>query len=351
MNDLWRNHLLSAVSKDRDILLILFLLSCALRIYFAIALREPPSTHEAPYFNALAVSGGIGTNDIPLYPFFLRVLYSIGGSYNFRIVYIVQGILNSFLVLMIYHVAMRLWNRKCGIIAAAICALYPPFWVYNLMITTTSLSLLFVMLIMVIVVSSLSEITKSVIAAIGTGLGILLIPTFIFFIPGLLLILKRRREFVVTLVVILFPWTVRNWIVGKSIVPLYRPDAFSLKLHSSMYNINWYNITLLYNCLALIFKKTWSSKVASLTSFGKNASSYLVAYSYIVIMVLGLIGMIRRYTNKHRDLIVLMLGYVLFYAVFSVARLRFRVLLEPIHIIYASILICGKRRADDVAPK
>jgi hypothetical protein len=59
----------------------------------------------------------------PLYPYFLALIYSVFG-HSYWAVYMVQLALAMALLLLIYDTARRLFDRRAGIMAAAMAALW-----------------------------------------------------------------------------------------------------------------------------------------------------------------------------------------------------------------------------------
>ncbi len=96
----------------------------------------PIEIHDEKDYHALAVSlaerGEFGFREgtpssirPPLYPFFVAAIYRTCGVGNFAAVRLVQAVISLGGVLLVYHLGTIIWNRRVGLTAAAISAVYP----------------------------------------------------------------------------------------------------------------------------------------------------------------------------------------------------------------------------------
>ena len=340
----WRQILPTRLPKDWDFLLVILLLAVALRLYFALAFDVPPDSKEMEVYNKLAVEGGLGTENPPLYPLFLRALYSIFGDYNSKAVSVAQGIINSIVVLLMYGIVTRLYNRTAGLIAAAISAVYPNFIIYNITTVTESLVIFLVVLVMAVTSKQMDERYRSTIIAVLVGLGILLKPVFVCFTPGLLLVVKRRRLFLLILMITLIPYTVRNTAIYKRTEPVYDTWVYELNLKNfTDVEYGWHTVDKIYNNASIVLNKGWGIGDISTADDTIKNSTYTGAYTFTFIMLLGLIGLSRCYKKDHRETIFPVLFYIVLLIIFSKLKLNFRVVIEPVLIAYTAMLVSGKR--------
>jgi 4-amino-4-deoxy-L-arabinose transferase-like glycosyltransferase/Tfp pilus assembly protein PilF len=90
----------------------------------------------------------------PLYPYFLALIYSVFG-HSYWAVYLFQLALGVIFLLLVYDTTRRLFDRRAGIAAAAMAALYKPFIFYESQIEKTSLAVFLAALFLWLFVRSL----------------------------------------------------------------------------------------------------------------------------------------------------------------------------------------------------
>jgi hypothetical protein len=233
-------------------IVIVCALALAIRLYCACVCGVTPDFSDMAEYNTLAVHGGLDTYRAPLYPLFLRAVYSIFGGYNYRAVFVIQAIIGAITSLFVYLAACRLWNRRAGLIAALIYAIYPHFILYNVTTLTETLGLFFIAVIILVAVMDIPAGRKAAALAVAVGVGTLLKPAFLFLAPGLLATVRRR---------------------------------------------------------------------------------------WLFIALLGFAGLARLYRREHRPIVAPIAGYVLLVIFFSIFKFRFRLLMEPLLVLYASALL------------
>lgn len=227
------------------IIAVLFL-SLAVRIIYVSTLdRHKMHPPDAMYWDSVAVNiingngHALGENEslrptafrTPLYSLFLAGTYRIFG-HDLLFVRIIQSLLNAISCLLIYIIGKRLFNEWVGAIAFLISGFYPSFIYYSGFIGAESL-LLFLFLIVLISLLRFYEtisVKHGITTGIITGLATLAKPVFFLFLFFLLpwflstnlkwRILKAWGiSFIFTLLVIA-PWTIRNFIVFDSFILL-----------------------------------------------------------------------------------------------------------------------------------
>lgn len=335
----------NGVKSNWKILLVLFVVALGVRVYVAFTYDTPPTQRDVAMMIRLAHDGGFDQFTPPLYPAFLRGIFILFGKSNFTAVYLVQGILNALMALMMFGIVTHVCNKTAGIIAAALCAVYPNFLIYNIVILDQSLSLFFVCLLLAIVVTDLKDLYKSVTSAIIIGLAILVKPVFLLFVPGLLVVLKKRKVFLLVMLIVLLPWGIRNMTVHQKFMPVFHPSSYQVNLQNYIGHKHKLAIVdKLYHNGAVIFSRGWSKmQKVQLKSY-----IYAARYGYMVVMMLGLIGLTKYYQKEQRYAFLPVLGYFLLIIFFSQFKFNLRTLIEPLLIMYSAVLISGKCRRGDV---
>ena len=181
----------------------------------------------------------------PAYPAFLAGIYKIGGI-NVSRVTIVQAILGGLTVLMLMALAAMILGWPRALIAGIIAAVYPAFiWLPRLLLSE-NLSLFLLLLSLTAVVLYLRTfrmiwiIVFGVLCALNTlvrGANLFLPITVAF---GLIVIKWRSRSInwnqlvapllllAVAFLLILLPWTVRNYRVFHQVIPIATQDGLTL---------------------------------------------------------------------------------------------------------------------------
>ena len=149
-----------------------FLLSLAVRIVFFSLLRDFPLlyTHSVDEKYYLALGRAIAEGQLlggdgpffmdPFYGYFLGSLFLLFGK-NLTTIRLIQILLDSFGVILIYAIGQRVWDRKAAIIAALIYALYSISFYYTLLMLKTTVAvtaiLVFVLLLLVVIEKPLTS--------------------------------------------------------------------------------------------------------------------------------------------------------------------------------------------------
>jgi len=172
----------------------------------------------------------------PLYPLFLASIFKIFGygMLGFQAVRIVQAVLSSITVLLIFLTARKLFNDKIGLVAAFLVSFYLPNIVtVGYMLTETLFTTLLCLLIYlsIIFVEVPSKIKFFILGAIW-GIAVLCRPTVALFpILMFIYILIHNKYKIITVIkfgvimglsfsMILAPWWIRNYQDYKQFIPL-----------------------------------------------------------------------------------------------------------------------------------
>jgi len=225
------------------VLAALTLLAFLLRLGFMLATRtlsDAPTEDALEYHNlALNLLAGKGytldgltpiVNRAPAFPVFLAMVYSLFGA-NPAAARVVQALLISALVPLVYFIGKRGWGPGVGLLASALFAVYPfsIFWGQYL-ITENLLVVLFVLLA-AFLVRPAEAVPWRLLGAGGVmGLALLTRPTafpvvvglfvWLFFsVRGLRKIALSATLLLLGAVIAMSPWIVRNYSTYGQIIP------------------------------------------------------------------------------------------------------------------------------------
>ncbi|MBN2572650.1 MAG: glycosyltransferase family 39 protein [Ignavibacteriales bacterium] len=241
------------VKKKKNILLtlgIILFVGLVLRLIYVLEINNTPFANnlfsDAKIYNEWAKSI-VSTNDwvgkdvffmAPIYPYFLAIIYKVFGQ-SILFIQLLQVIISTFSILLIYICAKKLFLEKVALISAAISSVYSVFVFYSGAILSETLQLFFFCLFIYYIIKS-SESNKLkhwFIAGIFAGISILFRGNFLFisFLIVLYIIFsenvkgflnkikstyKRILIFTAGILLIIFPVTLRNYLVGDEFVLL-----------------------------------------------------------------------------------------------------------------------------------
>jgi hypothetical protein len=165
----------------------------------------------------------------PLYPYFLAPSFALTGS--FALAKVLQAALASLLVPAVGRVGRHLLGAQAGLAAAALAAFYPElvwfsfhFWVENLFLV-----LLWWGFERALAADRDRRLRDAVLAGVLFGLAVLARETALYFVPVVAMWLAYRRGrdgaargavLVAAAVLVVAPWTVRNWLAFGAFVPV-----------------------------------------------------------------------------------------------------------------------------------
>ncbi len=172
----------------------------------------------------------------PFLTYFMALCYWIFGV-NFAVVRIGIILMSLFLIWTIYLLGKELFNHFVGIWAALIAAIYPHFIFYNSRIFTETPFILFSLLALLFFVKfcKADSLKNLFLTALFLALAILTRPVgFVLLFLILLFILFKQRRWMniknagvllVTVIIFISPWIVRNYTVFKRFVPVTTQGA------------------------------------------------------------------------------------------------------------------------------
>ncbi len=355
---------------ERHVLLVALFFAGGLlvRLVLAFTCRAIPNYSDMAEYNYLAAEGQFNPHRPPVYPLFLRAIYALCGDYNYTAVFVVQSIISSAGILLMYWTVSRMWNRRAGLIAAALYAVYPGLILYNLTTLTESLSVFVVIAMMAVATSRWNDGRTAIVQAVATGTGMLIKPAFLFFVPGLLVTIWRRVTFLVVLVCICAPWILFNAIHSHRLILV--SDTGALNFYMS-YNPEakggfvqipgWENVSqreylrmgldfikqhklrtveIIHTKIYALFELGWDRGVMR-DIVGGEGRAHVVMYAYLAIFVFGFLGLARSCRRTHAPVVAPVVSYVVLTMLLSIFVVRFRALVEPLLIAYTAVLFGG----------
>lgn len=230
--------------KELVFLIFIFLFSFALRLIYLIQIRANPHfnipTMDPLYHDVWAqnIAGGnwIGSSIFfraPFYPYFLALVYKIFG-HSYFIPRLIQHIVGSFSCVLVYLLAKRLYNRSTAIIAGLIASTYGILIYFESELLLDSFLVFFDLLLILYLLNTEKNPKKYRWLLGGMILGISAVtrPNILFFIPFIWIwiyvsfkgrikmktILLYGSIFLLGVILLVAPVTLRNYIVGKDLV-------------------------------------------------------------------------------------------------------------------------------------
>lgn len=310
----------------------------ALRLAAAVAVDIPADAGEFRYV-ALMPGGPIGAAGPPLYPLFLRLVYGAFGAGNDRAVMLVQAPLAALVVIPVYLSAAALFGRPVGLVSAAVAAAYPNFVLYPAAVQPAWLVVFIAAALSAACAAGARHSTRAAIAAALTAVGLLARPYVLFMIPGLFAVLRRRFLFLAALIVLLAPVAARNSAVAGKLVPVY--DARSFNVAVSAYASGDVE-RIVDRAYSNAFRLFWYPDRSSRQE--EHASPvfrlyHLRKYSYLLLLLFGLVTLARRIDRAHLAAILPLLSAVALHILFSRSPFfRIRTFIEVAAILYAGAL-------------
>jgi len=175
----------------------------------------------------------------PLYEYFLAGIYKIFG-HSHGVVWFWQALLHSLSAWFVYLTALLVFvdndkRKKIGLIAAVIFGFYPDLIEISAMLMTETLYLFLVCLMIYLFFLYLSKggNWRPALLGLSSGLATLARPPVLFLIPVILFYFWRQKLwrpallFLVVLILVFMPWTVRNYQVYGQFMPFGAAGQFN----------------------------------------------------------------------------------------------------------------------------
>jgi tetratricopeptide (TPR) repeat protein len=235
---------MSEENKEKLFLLGVFLLAFVLRLIYLLQVKSNPhffSPSMDPLYHDIWAQNIAGGNWIggkvffraPFYAYFLAIVYKIFG-HNYIIPRLIQHLIGSFSCILVYFVAKRLFNRNVARVASLLAATYGMLFYFEDELLLDSFLVFFDLLLILFLlrVKDNPKLSSWFISGIILGLSAITRPNILFFIPFVWLwifvtFLKERKItevltfcviFLVGSALVIFPLTLRNYLVGKDFV-------------------------------------------------------------------------------------------------------------------------------------
>ena len=214
----------------------ILLLALLVRVAFVVACPQAPVVHDAAGYDADALRLAAGETAAmtkgPIYPMFLAVIYGLFGHAQ-TVARIVQTLISTLSVWLIYLLADRVFHRQAAEVAAMIAAVYPAFISYAGWLLTETLSVFLLVAFTFLLVRAMGRPGVWAWAAAGFVGGITALHReellVIVVLSGLTAWwwrsgARRIGVFAFALGLTIFPWTVRNYVAYHDLV-LVSPGA------------------------------------------------------------------------------------------------------------------------------
>jgi 4-amino-4-deoxy-L-arabinose transferase-like glycosyltransferase len=228
------------VSKATALLVFLAALSPRLAYVFLIE-AEIPQFDDPWYFLSIAENilsgegfreGNLFAYRPPLYPYFIASLLLVFGG-QLEAVFIVQAIIASIMCVLIYIIGAKSVSHRTGIIASILCAIYPHLIHYAGQLWSEQLFAFLAVLSFYLFIVSRNRDSIPLMVLMGVVLGFSIlcreagILLLIAYVVWILFsrnvsrsLVRRLLPLVLATCLTVLPWTVRNYLVFGTLVPV-----------------------------------------------------------------------------------------------------------------------------------
>jgi 4-amino-4-deoxy-L-arabinose transferase-like glycosyltransferase len=169
----------------------------------------------------------------PLYPYFIGALYACFGTLN--AVKWAQALAGALVVTSIGSVGRRAFGPRVGLVGAAVAAFYPELVWFSVHFWAETLFMAFLWwgFERLLEADESGGFGAALAAGVLWGLAILTRETVLYFLPAAALWLAWRQRrcgavFLVAALLVVAPWTYRNWAVFHAFVPVSTAGGLNL---------------------------------------------------------------------------------------------------------------------------
>ena len=239
---------LGMTRREARLLVLLVVLGFALRLAFVLAThghhlvgdeieydREGRFIDQGHWFWTLAPTGvqHEGMWKMPIYPAFVGVLYKLLGPHYDRVL-LVQTLVGPLTITLSWLLARRLFGTRVAFATAAVVAICPFAWQFEVRLLAESLVTPLTLLFMIVLLERKPTARRAVLVGVVCGVVILTRPSAVYLLPviaaAFLVGAGARRGLVLTAgamlvaALVVSPWTIRNHAVSGAWVPLSTQD-------------------------------------------------------------------------------------------------------------------------------
>lgn len=170
----------------------------------------------------------------PGYSAWLGAAYWLLGSDPDRALF-AQSFIGPVTIALTWLLGRRLFNPTVGVVAAAVVAVYPFAWQFDVRLYSESIATPLTLLFLLVILERVPTPRRAALAGVLIGAGLLIRPSTAMLVPTLLVAwwvtAGFRRSAVMTAVavgaaiLVVAPWTYRNYAVEGGFVPVSVQDA------------------------------------------------------------------------------------------------------------------------------
>lgn len=174
----------------------------------------------------------------PLYPFFLAMLFFFFGN-SIISVQLVQLVLSLLTIFLIIDIGKRIFGSDYSQINNIILSLYFPLWMLSASILTETVFIFFIIISFRYYIISKEKNNFKLILLSGIFLGLAFltrpIALILFFVIGVIhlhtlkkIVYKSFSIFAIGFILVIIPWTLRNYFVMDEFTPLSSDGGYNL---------------------------------------------------------------------------------------------------------------------------
>lgn len=369
---------------------IIFVIALFIRVFYVVNF-SPMLTGDAIDYHRLAVSLSEGKGYVtpegrptswrpPLYPFFISLIYRLGGD-SYFLLSLIQSIIWSITCVVIYFIGSACFDYRIGIISGLMSTLYLGFIRPAGLLLSETLFTLFIAIVVLCLLRVREKASLIRLIIIGVMLAAasltkaitLLLPLFILALFVINKVVPFRRSisyFLIILSVMLLaiaPWTIRNYIVHGAFVPIsnqggitlyssYRPPegkifgqitndettarAYKIKSEAERSNFLYKEtVNFIIHNPREVLKLSFLKAAFFFSPFDWEIVGEEGAYNfgYVFFAIFAVIGAYFAFKQKINNInyLILPLAYFLFISVVTQGCPRYRLITEPYLIILA----------------